>query len=268
MQPVPVLLQYIHLANYTTYFGYNLGEFDQGVPNLTLWSLAVEEHFYLFFPFIYVFIARRMGGPKQAIVLLMLCVAVLGVRVLTALHTSDLSPIYSLTHTRIDSILYGCILAVWSNPVLDTNRSSFVPRLPHFIAALATLLLCLLIREKMGNHLLFGPKAEFFRQTIRYSLQGLALFVIFSYLIRLQSGPIRAALISKPMKIIGLLSYTVYLANDFFLMFFYDHFPHILNRRVRDVIAILIGLAVTFGYAWLMYLLVEQPLARMRSRLH
>ncbi len=275
MQFPAVGLQFVHLANYTPSFGYNLGDFEEGIPRMPLWSLAVEEHFYLFFPLIYVFMARRIDGKRQALILLAMCGVVLAVRTVTAaviMHnasaTPDLSLIYNWTHTRIDSILFGCILAVWSNPVIDDDEHSYVPRVSHLVVALVALLMCLLIREKIGSHELFGPRAEFFRQTVRYSIQGLALFVVFSYLIRLKTGPIRAVLVSQPMKIIGLLSYTVYLVNFFIFETLHEHFPDAPHSHVRHVLTSATALVLTFGYAWLMYLVVERPLGRMRSRLH
>jgi peptidoglycan/LPS O-acetylase OafA/YrhL len=247
LQPIPVILQFIHLANYARWLGFEPGL----IPTIPLWSLAVEEHFYLFFPLLYLFLTRRFNSRQQALVLLGICAITLGFRIVTALTVADYHEIYNWTHTRVDSLLFGCILAVWSNPALDDDADSYVPTLAHLAAAIVLMLACLLIRS------------EFFRQTFRYTAQGIALFFMFSYTIRLRGGPVYRLLVNKPMQVIGLLSYTFYLSHFFVLSALAVRLPHVshLNRS-------LLGLVISFCYAGLMYLLIEKPLAKIRARLH
>ena len=86
------------------------------------WSLAVEEHFYLFFPLLYLLLRRRFStGRQQMFALLTICALVLVWRfVLVFALDAPKDRTYVATDTRIDSILFGCILAVWSNPFLDS----------------------------------------------------------------------------------------------------------------------------------------------------
>ena len=222
-----------------------------GVPSMPLWSLAVEEHFYLLFPLFYLFLAKRFSPKQQATALLAICGAVLALRFILALTLPDYHALYNWTHTRIDSLLYGCILAVWSNPVLDRDQKSYVPRFWQVGLACAVMLLCLLVRP------------EFFRQTLRYSLQGMALFVLFSYAIRLDRGLILRVLTSRIMKILGLFSYTMYLAHFFILNVLWIHFP-----ATSHLLLGIAGFALTVGYAAVMYVTIERPMARRRARLH
>jgi peptidoglycan/LPS O-acetylase OafA/YrhL len=142
-----VRAQLLHFANYcTVWHGFN------GEPDGTgvYWSLAVEEHFYLVFPWIYLAMQRAgMTQRNQALLLWGLCGAVLLWRiVLVAIYHAPSDRTYMATDTRIDSILFGCALAVWNNPVIDpaaVRDSTLKYRLLPL--ALLTLGACIAIRS-------------------------------------------------------------------------------------------------------------------------
>lgn len=73
-----------------------------------LWSLAVEEQFYLLFPLFIYFVPKPRLVPLILILLLLIC----GLRtVLWFLHPKDLPVYYCNTFTRMDSILFGSLLS-------------------------------------------------------------------------------------------------------------------------------------------------------------
>ncbi|MHA6723755.1 acyltransferase family protein [Sphingomonas sp. RS2018] len=124
-----------------------------GMP-IGLWSLAVEEHFYLAFPLLLAALARRMSFRRCAAVCLGLCGVVLVVRVWQAQDAANLREIAVWTHTRVDSILFGAILALWNNPVSD--RENILP-----IGTRGYVLAALLLLPS------FAIRDEVFRQTLR-----------------------------------------------------------------------------------------------------
>src|SRR4028118_1570128 len=90
------------------------------------WSLAVEEHFYCIFPFFYIrLLQRRVNPQRQMLIIWGICLAIL---IWSCVLVFGLGvPTYGIFHlsdTRIDSILFGCALAVNGNPVLDTPYGS------------------------------------------------------------------------------------------------------------------------------------------------
>jgi peptidoglycan/LPS O-acetylase OafA/YrhL len=242
--------QLLHVTNY-----WNIYHGEMGEPPGTgvYWSLAVEEHFYLLFPLFYVAMrSKRLSALTQvrifwglcALVLLWRCVLVL------AFHVST-NRTYMATDTRFDSILFGCALAVWNNPVLDVPTMN-ERRWKYVIvpAALLALLGCLLYR------------APAFRETVRYSLQGIALTFIFIAAIRYSTWLPFRWLNWRPVAYVGVLSYSLYLMHFAVLFAVMRNLPA-AGPWVQGVLAI----AVSVLLAWMMYEVVEKPAARWRKRL-
>jgi peptidoglycan/LPS O-acetylase OafA/YrhL len=155
----------------------------------------------------------------------------------------DYSLNYYWSHTRLDSILFGCCLALWQNPAVD--QGAWKPKQRHVLAALAVLLACLAVRS------------DAFRETVRYSLQGVALFVLFSAALQ-DRGLARGILGSAPLRWVALFSYTLYLV----------HMPALaVLEHYRIPAAPLVGIVVSLLYAAAMYRFVEAPLGRWRRSL-
>ena len=244
-----VLGQALHLTNYLQIF------FDTNhlAPATDIfWSLAVEEHFYLVFPWVFLWLARIEQPGKRAAVLLAVCAAVLLWRCYLefGLHASY-NRTYCATDTRIDSILFGCVLALWGNPVLDESRISE-----------RTWKYCLLPLSLVGLAVSFGVSNPSFLDTLRYTLQGLSLFAVFVVAIRYPTwGPMRL-LNTRLLSWIGLISYSLYLVHLLMLKLTYTIFGH------KFWVLITIGWAVSIGMAAAIYYAVERPTGRLRKRLH
>lgn len=245
-----VTSQVLHFTNYWIIWN---GHAGQAPGTGIYWSLAVEEHFYLLFPWFYIGL-RHLGlsGQRQALVLWSICALVLLWRlVLVGVFDVPEDRTYLATDTRVDSILFGCALAVWRNPVLDAGdyperfwKFGIVP------AALAILVGCLAYRE------------PFFRETVRYSLQGIALTVVFIAAIRFPDWAPFRILNFRPVAFIGVLSYSLYLV----------HFPLIfaVARLLPDwppVAQAMLAGGLALAASWTIYVLVERPCARLRKRL-
>lgn len=245
-----VLAQFAHLTNY--YFIFN--DPRDFVPSTSvMWSLAVEEHFYLLFPLALALLLRRFDLPRIGAALALICVAVLAWRCWLVLGLGwGHRYTYYATDTRLDSILYGCIMGVWLNPVLDRARIRFGRRtaLALLIAGTALLLSSFLYRSST------------FRETARYSVQGIALFPLFFCAVRYHEWPIFRWLETKPMRALGLISYTFYLVHLPCLALLGAHTQ--FNEPTRAVL----GFIATITVSGAMYYFVERHLGALRRRLH
>lgn len=215
-----------------------------------VWSLAVEEHYYLLFPPLAMWLLR-IGRPAiSAVVLAALCVAILGWRCWLTAHGATENYIAMATDTRADAILVGCLMAFWRNPVLDPATPD--ARRDGLVAAssIAVLIATLAYRD------------DFFRLTARYTLQSLAIApLIYLAVTRAAQVPFRW-LNSAPMVYLGTISYTIYLSHQVILYFVLRHWS--LSWPVTLALTALLTLIV----AELMRRFIEQPCARLRRQLH
>ncbi|OYE05181.1 acyltransferase family protein [Nostoc sp. 'Peltigera membranacea cyanobiont' 232] len=242
------LSQCLHYNNYYTIFSPNGTTPGSGV----YWSLAVEEHFYLLFPLLYLALRKlRITPHRQMLVLWGLCLATLLWRCLQVYSFGASSErIFYATDTRLDSILFGCALAVNNNPMLDKQYYS----------------------QKIWNYLLlpigviliifsFLYRSHEFQQTFRYSIQGIALYPIFITAIRFPDWGLFPLLNLNWMRFLGVLSYSLYLVHYTVIFTVKMYLPQ-LHKFMQAGISLLISV----GLAYMIYHFIELPLGRLRKK--
>jgi peptidoglycan/LPS O-acetylase OafA/YrhL len=197
MKPLQALAGLTYWTNYYIISG--LGDCANCAVTGHLWSLAVEEHFYLVMP-----LALLLCGfvPRRLIALFL--VAVVGVAAwrvyaLTQLNMSEVYT-YKATECRIDSIAWGCLAAVAERAWPAMNEAIKRHALKVFAAGCALMLASLAYREPV------------FRETLRYSVQGLALVGIILPLVTApRLGGLVKLLEIAPLRWMGRRSYAAYL---------------------------------------------------------
>jgi peptidoglycan/LPS O-acetylase OafA/YrhL len=248
-----VAAQVFHLTNYYL-ITYPSVEAAPVVPyTVPFWSLAVEEHFYLLFPLALLVLARRQSHARIAVTLAAACVVVLLWRVaLLFIVDNPGHYTYHATDTRIDSLLYGCIMGLWLNPALD--------KAPEWIGKRGWALACAVAVILLAVSFLW--RSAEFRATLRYTLQGLALFPLFYCAVRYHRSALFSWLNTRPVRALGLVSYTFYLCH-FAAIDIAGKLLHVdgLGRGVAGFV-----LAAAFSAAC--YLLIEKRFAAMRRKLH
>lgn len=222
-------------------------------PHLTLglvplWSLSVEEHFYLLLPGALILLK---GEAKRLIIaMLAVCFACLAYRLDMARADPDLLAtnfFHFRTECRLDLLAMGVTLACLCE--LEVGRVWLVryAKPPLLVAGLLGLLACLLIRD------------EVFRQTLRYTIEGVAIFCIISAVL-ISGGRVAVVLNHPALRFVGRLSYSLYV---------WSMMGGWIGGFVTQgwLARASVEFAVTFACALASYYLLERPLVKWRQRL-
>ena len=248
-----ILASIFYYANYYIYY-----HPDLHLPIRALWSLAIEEHYYLAYPFLFALLVRKPG--RLLVLLVGLCIAALvwrviliyGLGVPSDMPDPAMPYTYLATDCRVDSILFGAILSVLCQMPRGQALIRRLANWPTFLAATAVLLAS------------FAARDSEFRETLRYSIQSAALFVLVaSCLFGVQFGLFRKILEVGPMLWIGKISYSLYVWHLAVVSLMKWHFAGGATWQWA-----LASLPLIVAVAALSYYGVERPVAAVRARLH
>ena len=192
-----------YLSNYfSLFFGYT-SILETYSPFGIQGSLAIEEHFYLIFAPIVLFFLNE-NKIKYSIICLIIIPLFIRIGVFLFSIDSNFASnyTYSATECRIDSIGFGCLLALIKWP----STSASINRICFFIGILV-LVSTLIYRN------------EYFRYVFRFSIQGIALILILGPVIYTNHLLIaRQALSLSVLRFFGKISYSAYLYHWFVII--------------------------------------------------
>lgn len=240
------------LSNF--YLGLTQGYFDLSAnenPVLHIWSLAVEEQYYLIFPLILILAYKKFREVKVLfIITLILFFILLATSFVSAnfykevLHQPN---IYYLSNLRFPELLVGSLLAIYHNL---SNKVQLSKQISNILAILSTLLLfsCLFL---MNNNIAYIP--------------GITLILpcIFTALIihtTSQNNIVKLFLSNKAIVFIGKISYSLYLYHWIFIAFAY----YITGEKQINNQSIAIVTVLTIIFSVLSYYLIEQPIRKSK----
>tara|TARA_R110002095_G_scaffold94422_2_gene82189 strand:- start:2856 stop:4076 length:1221 start_codon:yes stop_codon:yes gene_type:complete len=165
------------------------------------WSLAIEEQFYLFWPFVIFFLSRRSIGLFCGALFLLSLVA----RCIAKTQGVDPLTIYTLTVFRLDTLCAGALIAVWirnSEQRACLSRAAF----PCF-AVCALALIAVILWD--GGFYIDGQAS----QTIGYALFAVAsaLLIVLVMLHSSRMRPVNWVLERRLLRHFGNRSYAIYI---------------------------------------------------------
>jgi peptidoglycan/LPS O-acetylase OafA/YrhL len=213
-----------------------------GWPLAHLWSLAVEEQFYLMWPALFLLVGPGRAMRVAAAVLLLAPFIRLG----TWQFFESVHPYYGQEFEAVaDALASGCLLAGIYNSLGSWERYQHFLRSGWFWAA--PMLLGLL-------QLLDKPRLSLFAGQ---TLMNLCILLIIDRMVRYPQTPAGKLLNLAPLRFVGVLSYSLYLWQQLFL-----------NRHSTSwVTAFPVNLIFAFGAALASYYIVERPFLRLKEKL-
>ena len=239
------------LSNF--YLGLTQGYFDLSAnenPALHIWSLAVEEQYYLIFPLILTLAYKKFREIKVLfIITLILFFILLSTSFIPAsfykevLHQPN---IYYLSNLRFPELLVGSLLAIYH----CSNKIQLSTQVSNILAILSTLLLfsCLFL---MNNDIAFIPGVTLILPCIFTAL------VIYT---TSQNNIIKLCLSNKAIVFIGKISYSLYLYHWIFIALAY----YITGEKQINNQSITIVTVLTIIFSVLSYYLIEQPIRKSK----
>ncbi len=249
-----VLAAVLFLANFSRLFGAPLNEYG------SLWSLAVEEHFYLLWP-----ACVRRFRQRTLFHLLAATLLVEPLLRLIAIHISEHIDIHYKTPFVLDFIAYGALLSllVQSKYIHRTN----VVRIGNaLVAASGTLVAVLIWMSAFHHNLAVLALADL---PFTWGTCGLILLGLQRDHLQLErTGNTQS---KGFLPFYGYISYGLYLIN----VLVYDRMKVFVSHRIRPELfgnllffssAILVCIAISTGLAYLSRRYFEAPIMSLKSR--
>jgi peptidoglycan/LPS O-acetylase OafA/YrhL len=241
-----------YVANWRFIFsgGSYFAQFQAPSPLRHVWSLAIEEQFYLIWPLIVMAVLYVRNGSTRALAVVASAMLVGSAVLMTVMYQPgrDPSRVYYGTDTRAQSLLVGALLAMLllRRPVVEGRVARIGLQVAGLVAAAGLAAMWVSISDH-ADALYRGG----------FLLEALLVAVVITAVIQPRSGPLGALLSIGWIRWIGLVSYGVYLY----------HWPVYValdeQRMGLDGYALFaLRVAVTFAIAAASYYLVEMPIRR------
>ncbi|HEU0118443.1 MAG TPA: acyltransferase [Alphaproteobacteria bacterium] len=254
-----ITLQHIAsgLFYYANYYQLFIG-YPPHNPMPILWSLAVEEHYYILFPL--VMLAFRKKLPTLMPWLFGIMIVVLLWRSYLALTCGRLDlAVCGLpnenrlfgTDTICDCILFGAITALMMRYAQNKVQRAINPY--AFFVATIVLLITLCVRD------------ETFRTTARFTVQSICVAIIVLNVLYGNWIWPRDIISTKPFLFVGHISYSLYLFH-YGVLVVMNTLHHTNGDVLHGPRDIIIYLAASFGLATISHYLIEKPAINWRKR--
>lgn len=228
-------------------------------PVSHFWTLAIEEHFYIFWPLV-VFLAKPRLMERICVGVIIMALALR--LVLSALGESEIS-IGVLTPCRIDAMCAGGLMASIIRRSVHTE--TIFRRAAAGMMVLTGIIITLTVAGKL------------FPQAARYLLQVRGSFVALlfaAFTVMSLKQPWRPKLVgnfleNRFLRFLGKYSYGLYVYHGILAMYFHREMTAMITGIVGHptlalFIKALIGSTISLGIAWVSYEVFEKKFLAMK----
>lgn len=191
---------FFYISNFAYIAGWDLAKAD--ILLSPTWSLAVEQHFYLFWPLLVLFLSEKLTRRVIACVY----IAMVTVRLYLAGHMNP-DVVYHTTFLHFDGLAIGSLAAMYLPAIVERIK---------LVKSVAVISFVLMI-------VLFASQGTFHYKNQHIFSLGIPLVNVFycSFMICIMSSKSLSRVFSmRPLTILGKYSYCIYLLHWPMLMIF------------------------------------------------
>jgi peptidoglycan/LPS O-acetylase OafA/YrhL len=204
------------------------------------WSLAVEEHFYLVWPFVVLMLSTRNLYKAVA--------AAVAVSLLSRMVWAQYDTYY-LTLARLDGLALGAAIAVFASTQPNQSLARLVPWAKGIFGAVAIAMLVPLVLPHFQLLVM---------RVLRNTLIALLFASGLVLIIENRSGIVSRLLSTPFMRSIGKYSYAMYIFHPFILDWMYA------RGMTYSLPWLLAGAALTYIAGWISWHALEKPILSLK----
>ena len=217
-----------------------------------LWSLQVEEQFFLSFPFLV------WATKRQTLARILLCSVIGALLLRVALVVAlpkNLMGTYALMPCRMDALAMGGLVAIAARQSADWLKGRWIGWMTA-LAAATFLLLCVFVNVTPWSNLM---------RTLGYTAIDLAFTGVLVMLISWRQPLLLGLCRVRFLMWVGTISYGLYLLHIPALNISHRWLAPLLRIPQSSSAEFFLMMALAMGMAWISWTVFESPILRMKE---
>ena len=211
-----------------------------------IWSLSLEEQFYILWPITFFLLPRK----RAATIVAWICFAFMiwrGLAIAFRLFSYEQGIFYVRPYFRFDSILIGCLIALW----LGSSPSVFT-RLKNFAQGRWSAVLWIAL-------FLWATLGEALSRALHITICEILVAVVLACVVLRSDSFMARVCRARWLRYVGTISYSLYLWQDLFISTDPPSWGLLRELPLAFVVPIAIAIAS--------YHLMERPILQLKNRL-